>query len=337
MLAFVPLVAPAIGVGMGALLLLILALTYIVVFRPIEEWVGDRSGGLFKRLVYWGVNKVIGKVKEFAQHHSRILINSYLARAKPLIALIGNVQELALRVAGSFGDNAEATYRALRTLRTVTIPRLIEAAVAPVRVQAAQARQLALQTAQRLDQAQAQLGAALRAEAFGTWSTLAAQLVGMARALGDLHRKVWNDLAPKVQTLQKRVFETIEVQIRSLTRQAFVVLPERLERVELQVGRIVSALGGLTAEAREQLEKLLNPALFALAVLTAMQALAPNLFCRNTTAATQALCRQDENAIRDLLAGALVFAIALNPREVAAAGQSLTGILGGVIRETVAH
>lgn len=337
MLGFVPLVAPAVAVGLLSVVLLILAVGYIIIFDPLMQFQATKDSGLFKRFVYWAVGKAVAKIKQLGRLHVGRLITSYLARAKPMIALIGNLEELARRVAGTLGDSAEATYRALVTLRTVTIPRLIEAAVAPVRVQAQQARTLAQTAITRLDQAEAALGTALRQEKIGNWATLPAQLAGLAHFVGNLHAKTWGNVEARLDRLEKTVYETMTVQIRSLIQQAFQVLPQRITALELQVGRITSALGGLSATALAQLQMLLNPALFGLAVLTAVQALAPSLFCRNTTAVSQAVCRQDETLIRDLLAGALVFAIALNPREIARAAGALTGILDGVIRETVAH
>lgn len=83
------------------------------------------------------------------------------------------------------------------------------------------------------------------------------------------------------------------------------VFGELREQVELQLGRIE----GIETLLRENvlprlaaLEAMLEPVAFGALVLATMRRVAPNLFCRNVTRASEALCAQPDSFIDDLLA-----------------------------------
>lgn len=145
-----------------------------------------------------------------------------------------------------------------------------------------------------------------------------------------------------IDTLAAEVFEEVGAGLSALTQRLIeletYVFGELRTQVELAIGRIETieqTITGTILPRLRAIEELLTPAALGVAVLAALRIAAPNLFCRNVTDVTSRLCADDEAFWRDLLAGAVVFAIALNPREVAAAGQALTGALSGVIAQTV--
>lgn len=147
-----------------------------------------------------------------------------------------------------------------------------------------------------------------------------------------------------IDTIAAEIFEEVGAGLSALTARIVAietwVFGELRDMVELALGRIEAIETQLRDDVLPRLravEALLEPAALAVAIMAALRIAAPNLFCRNVTDLTSRICADDETFWRDLLAGALVFAIALNPREVAIAGQALTGALGGVIAETVDH
>lgn len=153
--------------------------------------------------------------------------------------------------------------------------------------------------------------------------------------------------------------EAFRERIAALEEAVFTALPAQLERIvvrltiieeevfnlpggglDLLLGRIEWLEDQVTNNILPRLaaiEGILAPAALSALILQLLRNAAPQLFCRNVTDAATRVCAQDEDLWRDLLAGALVFAIVLNPREVAEAGAALTGILGSVIAQTVDH
>lgn len=158
-----------------------------------------------------------------------------------------------------------------------------------------------------------------------------------------------------VRTVTERV-TTLETQLQQLVGTTTAGLAERVTALEQTVARIVVEIPGeitigiatvtqrvadLEAELRDDvlprlraIENLLLPAALAATVVATMRQVAPNLFCRNTTSVTQRLCGLDENLIEQLLAGTLVFAVALDPRLIAQSGQVLTEGMAALWRET---
>lgn len=172
-------------------------------------------------------------------------------------------------------------------------------------------------------------GARLAAVEERVFDVIPGQILALQLAIDALAAEIFDDIGVGLAALTARI---VEVE-RMLSD---VVIP----RLDLVLGRIEELDFTITNNLLPRLralEDILAPAAFAALVLATMRQVAPNLFCRNVTDLTRDVCRIDERFFADLLAGVLVFAIALNPREVAAAGAALTGILGGVIAETVDH
>lgn len=167
---------------------------------------------------------------------------------------------------------------------------------------------------------------ALERQAF---ETIPAQIAALQLAVDTIAAEVFEEVGAGLTALTTRI-EALE------RRLSDVVMPQ----LDLVLGRIEALETRIETDVLPRLralEDLLAPAAFAALVLATMRAVAPNLFCRNVTDTTRRVCAEPEDFWAQLLGGALVFAIALNPREVAQAGQALTGILGGVIRETIDH
>lgn len=149
-------------------------------------------------------------------------------------------------------------------------------------------------------------------------------------------------LAERVTRLEREVREDIAVRLGQLEAAVAAIAAEVFGEVGAGLQLILGRIEAIETQIRtdllprlQRIEAMLEPAALAVLVLAALRLAAPQLFCRNVTDTASRICGQDEDLWGQLLAGTLVFAIALNPREIAAAGGALTGILGGVIRETV--
>lgn len=164
-----------------------------------------------------------------------------------------------------------------------------------------------------------------------TLETQLEQLAGtavatLAERVAALETQLRDDLVPRIRQLETKVELLLEQAFGELTAD-LSALVRRIDQLETQLETVV--LPRITA-----LEALLAPAAFAAAVAVAMRTIAPNLFCRNVTTITQRACATDENFLAELLAGTLLWALVLDPRVIARAGQELTGGMAALWRET---
>jgi len=333
-LALVPLLAPAAVVGITALFLLIVALAYILWVQPLLDWLTRSTGGFFRRLVFWPVKKAGQAVRRFARAHIAALLNAYLARSGPLVRLLENLTELAQRLAGTLGDNAEATYKALVTLRKVTIPTLVEAAVKPVRVLAQQADARLDVVEGKLVAVEGNIRAMLATLPWGAPSGLAGAFTGWLNSYRQLWEQFFDVAKPQLAKLTTVDVPLLWKEALAISSYVYGKLEPRVQELELGFASFKAFLAGLPAKTQEQLDGLIAPAAFAAAVAAALAKFAPNLFCKNVTATTQRICGQDEAMWAQLLAGTLLFALVLDPRALAKVAAGVTGTLAGVIRET---
>jgi len=333
-LAFVILLAPLVVVGMGALLCLILGLFYVLYLRPLLDWLTRPAGGFFRRVVFWPLKKVGQAIGRFARAHIAALLNAYLARSGPLVRLLENLTELTQRLAGTLGDNAEATYKALVTLRKVTIPTLVEAAVKPVRVLAQQADARLDVVEGKLVAVEGNIRAMLATLPWGAPSGLAGAFTGWLNSYRQLWEQFFDVAKPQLAKLTTVDVPLLWAEALAISSYVYGKLEPRVKELELGFASVKSFLAGVPASTQAQLDKLINPAFFALAVGAALAKFAPNLFCKNVTATTQRICGQDEAMWAQLLAGTLLFALVLDPRALAKVAEGVTGTLEGVIRET---
>lgn len=335
MLAFVVLLAPLVVLAMGALLCLILGLFYVLYLKPLLDWATRPAGGFFKRIVFWPLKKAGEAIERFVRGHIAALLNAYVARSGPLVRLIENLTELTQRVAGTLGDDAEATYKALVTLRKVTIPQLIEGALKPVRVTATNALALATGTATTLTAVSTQIALGLQALPWGAPIGLPNRVAAWMNSYEQLWNQFFNVAKPALVKATTVDIPLLWKEALAISQYVYGKLEPRVEALEVGVAQFKSFLSGLPASSQAQLDKLINPAFFALAVGAAVAKFVPNLFCKNVASTTQRICGQDEAMWAQLLAGTLLFALALDPRALAKVAEGVTGTLDGVIRQTV--
>jgi hypothetical protein len=172
----------------------------------------------------------------------------------------------------------------------------------------------------------------------------------------EVLRQRFEALELEVFTAIPQRFAALELSVETLVAEAIgyigaglVALTQRIVALEQDIqNRILPGfdliIGRITAlEERIEnailpritaLEGLLAPAAFAALVLATMRIVAPNLFCRNVTSTSKAICAQDEAMWAELLAGTLLFALVLDPRVIARAGQEVMEGMEVIWRET---
>lgn len=491
MLALVPLLAPAAVALAGAVACLILLYIVDLWFRSWAYDEGRDDPGLVARVLKWGTGRLRGYVRKLEKRVVNRLGNAVAARSELVVDALNNATELVNRLGTTMSDLPAQTYRALYTLRHVTMPRYVTARLEPIAARLNTVQAIAQGAATTLTAVSVEVAAGLRSLPWGVpaglparietffntykrlWDhvydtltprlnrvldellpelrrdlaalaqrveqridarldSLASRLRALEERLADtigpllddlagrvlqLERQVADELLPRlaaaelaiatlvaevygdvgagllvlterIVALERAVAETLPTRLQELADELLELRAEladgiargveafrlRLEAVEQAIAgellpRLSAAEEALAALATEvfgppgaglqtlveriaaleqrveeellprltALEALLAPAALGALALAALRAAVPQLFCRNVTSAASRVCAQDEDLWEALIAGLLVFAIALNPREVAAAGAALTGILGSVIAATVDH
>lgn len=335
MLGFVVIVAPAVAIAVVALFCLILVLGYVLYLRPLIDWATRRGSGFLGRLIRWVTRPVVNYVNNFISKHIQLLIRSHFTGIAPLVTLLNQLTDLTQRTAGTLADMAEQTWRALWTLNHETIPLKIAAATLPLRQQLTRhtERLDAIEDLNRLTAVV--VGSGLRALPWGAPGTYVGNFEQWWNSYRHLWKQTFETLMPRVTELWSERVANLRDRFNELETRVTLIREEALPAIRQRIGRIEDFLGGLANDPTTWVLGALGlaavPALTAGGMRTALR----NLTCRNTQDVTSRLCRMDPADLEALLAGTLVLAFALNPREVARVATATTGALSGLIRESV--
>lgn len=164
---------------------------------------------------------------------------------------------------------------------------------------------------------------ALELEVF---TEIPSRIAALQTAVDALAAEVFTEVGAGLAQLTQRIVD-IETRIGTIILPAIELLEAGLEALRQRIDTVI-------LPRIEALEAVLEPVAFGALVLATLRTLAPNLFCRNTTTVTQRICALDENMLAQLLAGTMIFALALDPRIIARAGQEMTEAMGALWRET---
>lgn len=126
------------------------------------------------------------------------------------------------------------------------------------------------------------------------FDTVAARLDALDLALEALAAEVFQEVGAGLGVLTARIVE--------LERLATVTIPAQIDLVRTEIADLRGYIDSTVLPRIASIEALLEPVALGVAVLAALRIAAPNLFCRNVTRTTQALCQMDEGWIDDLLA-----------------------------------
>lgn len=169
--------------------------------------------------------------------------------------------------------------------------------------------------------------AAFRARIEAIEQTLAENVLprldAMQAALDALAEEVFGDVGQGLVAILQQLDALRQYVFGQLTTQ-----------IELAIGRIE----GIETLLRENvlprlagLEALLEPVAFGALVLATMRRVAPNLFCRNVTRASEALCAQSDSWLDELLAIGLPVLVLADICDLARAAQGAVGLIVDVL------
>lgn len=138
---------------------------------------------------------------------------------------------------------------------------------------------------------------------------LLGRVAALELALGELSTEAIGELLVRVEEIERALREDVERRLRALELGFETITEELLGEVAADFRIILDRIAGLETQIGsiilprlEAIEAALQPAALAAALLAALRIAAPNLFCRNVTRTTEALCRADEGWLDDLLA-----------------------------------
>lgn len=320
------------------------AVAYSILFKPLIEIFPQkpRAGfsrvtGFFKDITYILPRALKKKATAFAIEHINVLLRAAASVAPPVTAALNQYEEMTRRIVGTLEAMGEQTFRALWVLNHETIPRKITAALVPVRA-------TLTRHTDRLDNIEdlnrrvaVVVGTGLRSLPWGAPGSY----VGNFDAWWDSYRHLWTQFfgiaQPRIAELWSERVESLRDRFNELETRVTTIREEALPAIRQRIGRAEERLDGITSDPLAWIIGALGTVAGVAALTVLLRRIAPNLFCRNVTDATGRVCAQDEDLWASLLAGTMIFALALNPREIAAAGTALTGVLGSVIAETVDH
>ncbi len=319
------LLAPILLAAIAALVIFVVVVLYFLVLGPIVEWLVNPGGGFFHKIVFWPVRKATRKVEHYARQQVGAMSRFVASNAYPVALILQNTTILVQRTAGTLGDSAEATYNALYTLRHVTVPRLIAAALVPVN-STLTAHTTRLNTIEdRERQVSNRIASMLRALPWAVGGDYVPNFDRWLDSYTQLWRYVYGQLRTRVNDLYERRVPALEKGFATwddyFNRLRRDTLPDILGRLKA----IEGFLGGLATDPTTWIFGLIGAALVPALTPPAIRAGFGSLFCRNTLRAAREICAADPRNFDDLLAFLIAGAILLNFREYVKLMQSVTG------------
>jgi hypothetical protein len=302
------------------------------------KWVSPFAWG--EALAHASLKLVGGTLRDLVssvEHWVQSAISHALAtQLRPLTRWL-HTQAVAVRdTSQALSELAYRAHQALAHLRDVTVPFLIEEAVAPARAAAAQARALAADAEGRLDVFRDALGDALAASRVGAWTTLAQMANGIVDYMQALHDKVWLDVVPKVEQAVAVTIPGIASDLQDLIGDLYNTGIDSLDSIRARLRNLEDQAIALAGGLPGQLAALLASVAFVDAVVLAITARLPFLGCNNTRNTLGRLCGLDESLIAQIMGGALLLAVALNVDEVARLSEAAFGEIEDLVREMAA-
>lgn len=239
---------------------------------------------------------------------------------------------------------ANATARTFTYLRNTAIPTLINAQVAPVRTIANTAKAEADAISSTLTTVRLNLQGMLRGLPWGAPASIAGAFGAFFSAFSHLWNYVYGQVTTRLNSLYNVRVPALERRVTTVWDDLYTTGRDSLRGIRARLTTIEGTLGADFAEVWRKLRALLTPAgasawlLGTLAALLGLTIAAVRvglgaLFCRNTQGVARKLCAMDELMIAELLAGTLTFAMLLDPKAVAKAGQEIAGAMDFVFNE----
>lgn len=262
-----------------------------------------------------GVPIAVAKAVRFVEHRVTQALGAYAAgHMRPVTAFLNGLAAEVTGLSTQLYALANTTWHATAYLTAHTIPAMIEDAFTDFRVTVGDVT-----------------------HSIGGWVfALDGAIDRLAGRLGRLEETVTNidvgaiaaELSAGIDALRRQVLSDIDAVAQGL-RDGI----DALRRETLDLWRA-------TDDKIDALARTLSPAELiaaaSAAAVLAVQAAFPNLFCRNTQAASKRLCGISEGLLDSILALTLAFTLLVDPEEIARLALVAEDALEGVIREVAA-
>lgn len=324
-------VAPMLFLAIVDCLIWLLFGEFVILPWMDEQFAGKRPW--WKRALMWPVDQIKGRVKKLLNRIKSEMSHRFLM-AEPGIARWLHRHALIIEsLSGTIVASNEAALEAFSYLRHTTIPTLIAQALrSPLqRITTLEARVGAIIT--ELTDVKTQLRTMLRALPWGGATVTTAPWLAFFNSYRHLWDQFFNVAQPRLNQLWTDRVQNVRQRLERLETQVTTIREEALPAIRQRLGRIETWIEQWPVQTIAQLDALIPVSLIGLVALQELTRLRPNLFCRNVTTITEQACAMDENMLSQLLAGTLLFAIALDPRVIARIGQELTEDMAGLFSE----
>lgn len=304
---------------------------FIIIPWLDEQFAGKRPW--WKKALLFPLDYVKGRVRKLINRIKSEMSHRFLM-AEPGIARWLHRHALIIEaLSGTIVASNQAAFEAFAWLRHETIPTMIANALrSPLsRITVLEARVGAIIT--ELTDVKTQLRTMLRTLPWGGSTVTTAPWLAFFNSYRHLWDQFFNVAQPRLNQLWNDRVQNVRQRLERLETQVTTIREEALPAIRQRLGRIETWIDQFPLTTIAQLNALIPISLIGLVALQELTRLRPNLFCRNVTTVTEQVCQMDENMLSQLLAGTLLFAIALDPREIARAGQEITGAMSGLFRE----
>lgn len=334
LLAFVQAAPVAVGALAAAVDCLIWLLFGEFVILP---WMDEQFGHKrpwWKKALLWPLDVIKGKVRRLLNRIKSEMSHRFLMAEPGIGRWLHHNAQIMETLSGVIVSSNQASYEAFAYLRHTTIPTMIANALrSPLsRITVLEARVSAVIS--ELTDVKTQLRTMLRMLPWGGATVTTAPWTAFFASYRHLWQQFFGVAQPRLNDLWNNRIVNLRDRFERLETQVTTIREEALPAIRQRLGRIETWIGQFPLSTIAQLDALIPISLIGLVALQELTRLRPNLFCRNVTTVTEQVCAMDERMLSELLAGALLFAVVLNPREIAAAGQALTGGMMTLWRET---
>jgi len=308
----------------------------VVWLRPALNFLFANHASFWRRVLLYPIRVVAAGIIHIEHAVSTSLSHAVAWALQPVTGFLNGSANIVEEIGLHLGSWAQATYDALNTLRNVTVPRLIRAAVDPVRLLAVQAKALAVDAEARIDAARVALLGALAAAGVGTFTTLAQGLQALTRYAANLHQEVWQNIKPRLDLLTSTVIPAIQANIGILINDLYNTGINSLDGLRTRLRNLEDIVGNTAVAFREAIIAALGTAAGLLALEALLTRIAPDLFCRNTKGVTKKLCGLDTALLDSILGLSLAFLVVIDPVAVAEAALVVEGEMESVIHQVAA-
>lgn len=330
-----PLALPFIAIaGLAASLVLLAMLDRTDAWlRSLLVWIFKDRSSFWKKALLWPLKKIVPALARVEHAVSSAIGHAIAWTLKPVTRHFHSLAVVVRDSAIATGYLAQQTHDALYYLRHTAVPKLIETAVAPVRLAAAQARAIAQAVTTRFNRVEDRFTDSLAALGIGVWSTLDNALVGFAHYADRLHDQVWQVVTPRVDQLFYTLVPQLTRGLQDIAGDLYNTGVESIDQMRARLRALEDLVGKTIGGFADAVLAVVTSVAGVAAITAVLTQIAPELFCKNTRSAARKLCGFDESMLEALLAGTLALVVALNVEEIAREAQEGFRLLDGLVRE----